>query len=441
VKARHRVLAGSVAGVGALAYGVLSVLRFARLDSPSWDNAIFEQVVQSYAHFDVPRADVKGPGFAILGDHFSPVIAVLAPVYRVFPHAQTLLIAQVVLIAVSAWVVTALAIRHLGARFGTVLGVAYTVSFGVQSAIVADFHEVAFAAPLLALAGSAYVEQRWRAVVGWSVPLLLVKEDMGLTVAVIGFVLWLAGERRRGLALGLAGIAAFAVVVGVLIPAFGDGGYAYTHNLGHDGSPLSTLFDALNTKVSTVLLTLAVSGFAALLSPWTLLVVPTFAWRFTGNVVYYWGTDWHYSLVLMPIVFVAAIDTVRRHGWAVWSVAITAVMAAVSLPTSPVAALFHRDLYQPSEQSSARQAAVDAVPAGLAVEGDIHTISHLVSDHRTYWLGSSGSADADAVVFDTTLAGSPADPVSYAEQKFGGHWRLVLSRASYVTAVRVGSSS
>jgi uncharacterized membrane protein len=70
--------------------------------------------------------------------------------------------------------------------------VAYALSFGVQSAVEADFHEVAFAAPLLALAGAAYVDRRYSAVVWWSVPLLLVKEDMGLTVAVVGFVLNLA---------------------------------------------------------------------------------------------------------------------------------------------------------------------------------------------------------------------------------------------------------
>lgn len=433
----ERLVAAVVAFLGALAYGVLTVVRFARYDSPSWDNAIFEQVVQSYAHLEIPRSDVKGPGFAILGDHFSPIVALIAPVYRLFPHAQTLLLAQVVLIAVSAYVITSVAIRHLGMVLGLLLGLAYTVSFGVQSAVVADFHEVAFAAPLLALAGAAYVERRWSAVVGWTLPLLLVKEDMGLTVAAVGVVLWIAGERRRGLALGVGGLLAFGLIVGVLIPLFGDGGYDYTRNVGTAGSPLGTLFRAFDVKVTTVVLTLAVSGFAALLSPWTLLVVPTFAWRFTGNVTYYWGTEWHYSLVLMPIVFIAAVDVVRRHHRAIWSVGVAVVVAVVLLPSSPLSGLLQPQMYAPSPQAEARQSAVDAVPASaVAVEGDIHTISHLVSDHRTYWLGSSGSAQADAVVFDTTLTGSPLDPVAYAEQKFGGRWHLVFAQGGYVTAVR-----
>jgi hypothetical protein len=44
-----------------------------------WDLGIFEQVVKSYAHLRAPVADLKGPGFNILGDHFSPITALIAP--------------------------------------------------------------------------------------------------------------------------------------------------------------------------------------------------------------------------------------------------------------------------------------------------------------------------------------------------------------------------
>src|SRR5690625_6470478 len=63
-------------------YALLSVVRFQRFAVVSWDNAIFEQAVKSYAAGHMPIVDVKAPGFNVLGDHFSPVIAVLAPIYR-----------------------------------------------------------------------------------------------------------------------------------------------------------------------------------------------------------------------------------------------------------------------------------------------------------------------------------------------------------------------
>ena len=49
-----------------------------------------------------------------------------------------------------------------------------------------DFHEIAFAVPLLAFSLSALVRGRIRAAVAWALPLVFVKEDQGFTVAAIG---------------------------------------------------------------------------------------------------------------------------------------------------------------------------------------------------------------------------------------------------------------
>ena len=55
-----------------------------------------------------------------------------------------------------------------------------------------DFHEIAFAVPLLAFSLSALVRGRARATMWWALPLVLVKEDQGFTVAAIGALMWLA---------------------------------------------------------------------------------------------------------------------------------------------------------------------------------------------------------------------------------------------------------
>ena len=76
------------------------------METRSWDLGIFEQVVRAYAHLQAPIADLKGPGTNILGDHFSPVTALLAPFYRLFPTPVTLLVAQAALFALAAVPVT-----------------------------------------------------------------------------------------------------------------------------------------------------------------------------------------------------------------------------------------------------------------------------------------------------------------------------------------------
>ena len=64
--------------VGAI-HALIACLRYANFDVSSWDLAIFTQAINNYAHFHAPIANVHGIGFNVLGDHFSPVLALLPP--------------------------------------------------------------------------------------------------------------------------------------------------------------------------------------------------------------------------------------------------------------------------------------------------------------------------------------------------------------------------
>ncbi|AWB93093.1 DUF2079 domain-containing protein [Aeromicrobium chenweiae] len=432
----QHALAGALTLACAIAYGAVTLIRFDRFTISSFDNAIFEQVVKSYAALGAPVSDVKGPGYNIFGDHFSPVTALIAPFYRIFPSAQTVLLAQVVLIAISIYLIAVLAMRRLGTLVGLAIGVSYGLSFGLQSAVEADFHEVAFAAPLLALAGTAYVDRRFDRVVWWSLPLLLVKEDLGLTVAVIGAVLWLAGERRKGLVLAAVGVLASALVVLVVIPAVNASG-EYTHSTLGDRGLLTTLLDQLDRKAATVLLTLAITGLAALGSPWVLLAVPTLVGRFVNDVPFYWGTEYHYSLVLMPIVFVAMIDAMVRQPWLQWATVGGVVVSGFLMVGSPVAALADPATYDEPPRADSARTVLSLVPKGASVEADIGLLNHLVTDHTVYWLGTVGDAKPEYVLFDLAAGvGSPEDVVAYAERAHGGRYELVYDQNGYKLARR-----
>ena len=80
----------------------------------SWDLGIYTEYVKQYAYLSAPIVDIRAPGFNLLGDHFQPIVAVLAPFFRVFPSAATLLIAQALLAAVSVFPVSQLAREKLG---------------------------------------------------------------------------------------------------------------------------------------------------------------------------------------------------------------------------------------------------------------------------------------------------------------------------------------
>lgn len=445
VASRLSVIPAILAVVFGSLYAALSLLRYHRFELSSWDNAIFEQAIKGYAHLGAPIVDTKGPGFNQLGDHFSPIIALVAPFYRIFPSAETLLIAQAVLLAFSVAVIARVGIAHLGAARGSAIAVAYGLSFGIQSAVRSDFHEVAFAAPLLALAGAAYVDRDWRRVVWWTLPLLLVKEDLGVTVAAVGAVLWLSGERRRGIVLAVVGVVGMALVLFVVIPHFNPSGeWDYATKFGGDRSLVAVVFDQPGRKLLTVLLTFGVTGFLALFSPWVLLAVPILLGRFVADKEFYWGTDWHYSLTLMPIVFIALIDVMsrdHRNPWlrtyATYGTAAVLAFAAVMQLQSPLSALVKPQTYDPNPRAASAREVINLVPKGSSVETDIGLMSHLVTDRTVYWLGTSAGAEPDYVLFDIDSGlGSPLDAVAYAVGAHGGTWVLTYEKDGFVLAKR-----
>src|SRR5215831_5632987 len=174
-------------------YLVLSLFRLLQLTPSSWDLGIYTEYVKQLAHLRTPIVDVRGAGFNLLGDHFQVIVGLIAPFFRVFPSPATLLVAQALLTAVSVFPVTQAAMALLGRGTGRAIGVAYAFSWGLQQMIYFDFHEVAFAVPLLAFSLSALVRGRTRAAIAWAMPLVFVKEDQGYTVAIIGLLIVAAG--------------------------------------------------------------------------------------------------------------------------------------------------------------------------------------------------------------------------------------------------------
>src|SRR5699024_8819111 len=118
-----------------------------------------------------PIVDIKGAGFNLLGDHFHPILVLLGPLYAIHPSGWTLLLAQAALLGISAVPVTSVARQFLGRALGTLLGVAYAFSWGLQGAAYAQFHEIAFGVPLVAFALAAFLRGRPVAVACWAAPL------------------------------------------------------------------------------------------------------------------------------------------------------------------------------------------------------------------------------------------------------------------------------
>ena len=339
----HGVAVGVLTALMAVGYSVFSLALYYTFQTSSYDLVIFDEAVRSYAHFHPGISVIKGlhngfgPNFSVLGDHWSPILAALAPLYWIYNSPETLLVAQAVLFALAVpplWLFTRRAFG--GGRKATVaaylVSVAYALSWPIASAAAFDFHEVAFAPVLTAVALERLQAGRLRTALIALAALLLVKEDMGVFVAGIGVYLAVARpqvvsrQRLVALVLIVVGVADTWVATYILIPAFGGrSDYYWAYGvLGHNvpqvlahiiAHPLGALrlFVTPRVKLDTMLWLLAPFCFLPLLSPITIAVIPLLVERMLQDQFpNWWVTAYHYNAYLVVILACGAVDGAAR---------------------------------------------------------------------------------------------------------------------------------
>ena len=403
--------------VAALLYCSFTTATWRGYISPSWDLGIFTQLADRYAHFQAPIVNIKGEGFNLLGDHFHPILVLLGPIFRIWPSGLTLLIVQALLFALSVWPLARLAVERLGTAAGCVLSVAYVLSWGLLNAIWAQFHEIAFAVPLLSFGLVWWLRGRLVLSSVAIALLVFVKEDMGLTVAAFGVAIFLRQRSQRTPALFhiVWGLAWFLLSTLVILPAFNPkGGWDYTDKI----STLSTLTSGIDQKLAVVCLLILAAGVVGLRSPFMLMLLPTLAWRFLGNNEFYWGWTFHYSAVLIPIATVALLDAARpRHRLLAPTIALLSALAMIV--NTQINILWRFDAWASSDASQA----IAVASQYHTVATDIYLLAYLVPHTDTYWYGTLGDLVPDAFVMNRDKLGE--DVESWAESRYGTDWVTV----------------
>ena len=399
-------------------YSVFSLIYYIRFRESAYDLVIFDQAIRSYSHFHLGISVIKGvhngfgPHFSVLGDHFSPILATLAPLYWIHSGPQTLLVAQAALYALAIpplWIFTRRAFG--GGRKATIaaylISAAYGLSWPVAAAAAFDFHEAAFAPVLTAIALERIQAGKLRGALISLGALLLVKEDMGLLVVGIGLYLLvsmtptLPRQRLVAIAIMVGGAVYTMLAVYVLIPAFGgQQGYywAYStlgnnvpqvilHIIRHPVSAFHTLFKPW-VKGRTMKWLLATFAFLPLLSPITLAVIPLILERMLNDKFpSWWLLKFQYNSFILVILVCAAVDTaVRIDRWATRGVA-----ALTAQPDAGVKV-------EASAVTEVAGGPTAAVPATAPAAGAADPAPDLVATARTGTAGMRGPGLSPGVV-------------------------------------------
>lgn len=384
--------------IGSLWLAMWSVARFNAGLATAYDLGIFSQSAKSWSQGHWPRSDIRG--LDLLGDHFSPILALNGLWWRIWPDPRVLLIAQAILLALAMVIVWWVARTLVGEPIALLLFVIGLVARGTIAADLFDFHEVAYAAPTVALLAAAVLRARFRLAAASAVVLVLVKEDLGLTVIAAGAAWWLLhrdGWRRPAVlvSVGVAGL----VVATVVLRAVG-GGSGYGVFFGGSGStPLGQQVDTGWSwwRLAPLALFAVTALFVGLRSPVAVLAIPTLAWRMIGNNPSYWRLDTHYDLVLVPIALIAAAHALHCKTpvtSGVAAVAGTGAVISVSLGVAQlveVAAAPWR-VVAPSQRYRDLQKISALIPRDAPIAASNTTGAYLVATRDQVWSIQSAPA-------------------------------------------------
>lgn len=435
----------AVTGICLAVYLVHAIYEQVNYRTTAYDLGIFDQAVRAYAHLKAPMVPLKGPGYNVLGDHFHPIIAVLAPLYWIWDDPGMLLIAQAVLVAASVPVVYRFTHRRAGHPMSLLIAAAYGLGWPVLALIDFDFHEIAFATPLLALAIDALDRRDDRTLLICSGLLLLVREDMGAVLVLIALLRLF--QRRRphwpAAALALAGLVGYLIATTVIIPHFARGhGFAYGGQfdaLGHNlpsavgniiAHPVhaAKLFFTPSVKAETLGYLLLPLALLPLRSPYALLALPLVAERFFNSRENLWQAHFHYNALPWLVLVLAMADGAARFGMfrqssaarrcqaalAAWLVATPFLLYLDDWRAHPYTITKLRDAKAISTQAALRaaRATVAFLPSNACIEADNKLVPHLTRrDYVSLPETQRGSADFIALnMAATDVGGNPPAP-------------------------------
>ncbi|WP_051797966.1 DUF2079 domain-containing protein [Catenuloplanes japonicus] len=309
-------------------YGRWARAQFLTFDAGACDLGIFHQAVQGWAYGGWPDVPIKG--YPQLGDHFSPIFALLAPVLWIYDSAIVLVYAQVILICLSGVPIYHIFRRRYGIWVGAGMLTAYLATHAVTGTIMFPVHEVMFGAPLLAWGLERALAGKWNHATAIFMLLVTVKEDGGLFCAMLGLFALFNRRWRHGIFLMVWGVVWFVLTLKLIIPNVNPGGFTYAvdyqdslhadgilegipYMITHPFEIIGILIDH-PSKVETWMKLLLPVGFAALASPLVLLLVPVMMSRMLSSRDTQWASNLYYDMPLMPILFAAVADSIRRVG-------------------------------------------------------------------------------------------------------------------------------
>ena len=391
---------------------ILASIYFVVLTGAAWrlhgrflthalDLGYFDQIVWNTAHGHWFVNTLKYP-WNFMGDHLSPILILVAPIYWIWPDVRALLALQSLALALAGLPIYWLA-RKVNRWLAPLVLLAFYLNPSMHLISLRDFHEIALATPFVALAVYALVVRRYPLLAGSLLFALLCKEDMAILTLAFGiYLLFDSRARLWGVGISLFSVAWLALAVQVIIPAFREEGeygsvgarYGYLGTtpgeavrtlLTRPGIPLSHL--ARREILVGFLQQLLPTGFTALLGwPLFALSLPVFLYlQLSEKPSLYTLQEWHIA-PLLPLLFAAAVQGIGylRGRWRFVAVGVMlfgSLYAFVQYSALPAALAVEGT---PPQRAARIEAIVDRISPDAVVSAQSDIVPHLSQRQEVY---------------------------------------------------------
>ena len=162
----------------------LQIRRYEQLGAYAFDLGIFQQAVWLMAHGEAPFVTVRGMN--ILGDHFTPILYLVAIPYRFWAHPFWLFLAQTVALAAGALPLYRLALRHIQKDWlAAIIAIGYLLHPALFTMLLFDFHPVLLSIPFVLWAMDAADEGRPKVFAIAAIFALACKEEVSLVILML----------------------------------------------------------------------------------------------------------------------------------------------------------------------------------------------------------------------------------------------------------------
>lgn len=250
--------------------------------------------------------------------HNDILLALISSLYILYASPITLLLLQSIVLGLGAIVVYKIAQKIFESRryknlISIIFAFAYLFYPPLEKANMFDFHAVTLATTFLLLMFYFWLTKKYFWSFVFFILSILSKEQVALTTAFFGIFIIISDRKkyRFGLTIFLVSIAWFLLSMIVIIPYFRGGSDHFALKYYQQQNLFIDLFDIDSVRYLTDVL--GSVGFLSLLSPIHLMIaLPEFLINLISNSANMRNIYFHYTAVLTPFIFIAAIYGVKN---------------------------------------------------------------------------------------------------------------------------------